>query len=97
MLAFGRNADTGKQIFFMQMPAVSAEGSLPLMLAVCPVCHWIHPVIETHLYDLEGQPVGEREILEVPTVPYILASHTVAFEICSGSGEEPISYPSKPN
>ncbi len=61
------------------------------MLSECSYCHWLHPVIEVKLFDVEGQPIGQREILEKPVVPYVLAIHTLMGVTCPGSGEQPSS------
>ncbi|OHA52197.1 MAG: hypothetical protein A3A97_04805 [Candidatus Terrybacteria bacterium RIFCSPLOWO2_01_FULL_40_23] len=77
-----------RQMFQGQIFVVLADVNKHI-LGQCSYCRWPHPLIELKLYDIEDQPVGQREILEKPVVPYVLAPHTIMGVTCPGSGEQP--------
>lgn len=81
MFAFGRDAESGKEVFFMEMPPVNAEGTKPTGFGICPECQWLFPATRTEITNFDSDETF---------IPYRMIYHLDGWgSLCSGSWAEP--------
>ena len=88
MFVFGRDKNTGREVLFMRMPSVNAEGSRLDGFGVCPECHWLFTVNKTQIGNFDS---------DEPFVPFRVIFHVDGEgSFCPGSWQEPVDLTDMP-